>query len=72
VRESDLIIRHGDALFVCGIAGVSAAAVADRLAVLREELADPPHLARVTIGVAERLADETAEQLIERATSAAR
>jgi predicted signal transduction protein with EAL and GGDEF domain len=70
MREEDVLFRHGHGGFVCAFPGVAAAAVAKRLAAMVRTLAGPPRLCTVTVRVAECVAGDTVDQLIQRAEGA--
>jgi diguanylate cyclase (GGDEF)-like protein len=69
LRAYDLVIRFGGDEFVCALPDVSAEDVAERFARANAILAEN-HQASITVGLAELDADDTLEDLVERADAA--
>lgn len=69
VRSYDLIVRYGGDEFLCGLPDVTVADVAERFELINVELASRRQ-ASVTVGIAELNADDSLEDLIQRADDA--
>lgn len=70
LRSSDLIFRFGGDEFICAIAGISKEDAGKRFVDVNALLAAPPGSGSVTVGLAELLPNDTAEDLVGRADAA--
>jgi diguanylate cyclase (GGDEF)-like protein len=70
LRSYDVICRLGGDEFVCSLAGQNADGARDRFQQIRTRLADIANGATISVGFAERGADDTIEGLIGRADTA--
>jgi len=69
LRSYDVFIRYGGDEFICGVADLPVAAVAERFETANNELRSRDH-ASVSVGLAERVRGEGLAALIERADAA--
>jgi diguanylate cyclase (GGDEF)-like protein len=69
LRSYDLLIRFGGDEFLCGLAGLTMAEAADRLALVNADLAATQQ-ASITVGITELDGDNSVEDLIGRADAA--
>jgi diguanylate cyclase (GGDEF)-like protein len=67
LRSYEPIVRYGGDEFVCSLVGVDLATVKSRFEEINAVLADRDHPGSLSVGLAEMQADETLEQLIDRA-----
>ncbi len=70
-RSYDLIVRFGGDEFLCALQGAPMAAAAERFELINADLATDPH-ASCTAGLAELAAQDSLDELIERADAALR
>jgi diguanylate cyclase (GGDEF)-like protein len=68
--SADVIARFGGSEFVCSLSGHDAAWVRERFAQISDQLADTTNGATVTVGIAQRQAEDTLDELIGRAQTA--
>jgi diguanylate cyclase (GGDEF)-like protein len=70
LRSYDVIVRFGGDEFVCSLSGQDAAGARDRFQQIAAQLEDTAHGAAFTVGLAERLHDDSLDELIHRADGA--
>ena len=70
LRSYDVICRFGGDEFLCSLAGQDVAGARDRFVQIGRRLSNATSGATITVGFAERAADDTVETLIGRADAA--